>query len=89
MAKKKKEGLQSQNVEDLKASLNEKEALYMNMKFEHAVKGLGNPLTLREERRNIARIHTELRSREITAMDDAAYGKRSRIRARRSQQKKG
>lgn len=59
---------------------------YQTMKFDHAVKGLANPLELRELRRNIARIQTEVRSREVAAMTPDQLELRSKLRARRRRQ---
>ena len=53
---------------------------YNKMKMDHAIKGLENPLTLREARRDVARLSTEIRRRELTTVDP---GTRSKIRARR------
>lgn len=53
---------------------------YNKMKMDHAIKGLENPLTLREARRDVARLSTEIRRRELTTVDS---GTRSKIRARR------
>jgi large subunit ribosomal protein L29 len=61
MAKQKLEGLAEMSDADLATELEGSEALYRKMKFEHAVKGLANPMDLRELRRNIARINTEVR----------------------------
>lgn len=36
------------------------------MKLNHAVSPLDNPITLKEVRRNIARLRTEVRKRELT-----------------------
>ena len=53
-------------------------------KFEHAVKGLGNPLVLRNLRREIAQIHTELRSREILVLTpEEQSGRSKKVRRRR------
>jgi large subunit ribosomal protein L29 len=52
-------------------------------KFDHAVKGLANPLELRAMRRGIARINTEIRRREMAAMSPEELEIRSKIRARR------
>ncbi len=59
---------------------------YQIMKFDHAVKGLANPLELRELRRNIARIHTEARRRELAAMTPEQLELRSKLRSRRRRQ---
>lgn len=40
---------------------------YQSLRFEHAVRGLQDPHDLRTVRRNIARVNTEIRRREIAA----------------------
>ena len=45
---------------DLMNELTETEKQYQKMKFDHAIKGLDNPLSLREVRRDIARLKTEV-----------------------------
>lgn len=52
-------------------------------KFDHAVKGLANPLELRVMRRDVARINTEIRRRELAAMSPEELEMRSKRRARR------
>jgi len=49
------------------------------------VKGLGNPLTLRNLRREIAQIHTVLRSREIAVLSTEELQGRSKLVRRRRQ----
>lgn len=73
---------------DLQAELASLENAYQQMKFDHAVKGLGNPLELRAMRRDIARILTEGRSRELAAMSPDELELRSKLRARRRRQRK-
>ncbi len=68
---------------DLQAELASREHEYQQMKFDHAVKGLSNPMELREMRRNIARILTEGRSRELAAMSPEELEMRSKLRERR------
>ena len=75
------------SVEDLQAQLGSLEGELISMKFEHAVKGLPNPVELRNMRRDIARVNTEIRSRELTAMSAESLEMRSKIRARRRRQK--
>ncbi len=41
-------------------------AMLTKLRLNHAVSPLENPLKLRETRRNIARLNTELRKREVT-----------------------
>lgn len=73
---------------DLQGQLASMEHEYQQMKFDHAVKGLSNPMELRELRRNIARILTEGRRRELAAMSPEALEMRSKLRSRRRRQKK-
>ena len=79
--------LADQSIDELLAQRSGLENEYVQLKFEHAVKGLPNPLELRTVRRNIARINTELRSRELAAMSPEELEMRSKIRARRRRQK--
>jgi len=46
-------------------------------------KGLDNPVSLREFRRDIARLRTEVRSRELKNMSEEQLANRSKIRRRR------
>ena len=71
---------------DLQAQLASMEHEYQQMKFDHAVKGLGNPMEIRELRCNIARILTEGRKREMAAMSPEQLELRSKLRARRRRQ---
>lgn len=71
---------------DLQAQLASMEHEYQQMKFDHAVKGLANPMELRELRRNIARILTEGRKRELAAMSPEDLEMRSKLRNRRRRQ---
>jgi len=68
---------------DLANELTETQTQYQKIQFDHEVRGLDNPLTLREIRRDIARLKTEIRRREIAAMDATALQNRSKKRARR------
>jgi len=83
MATKKFLELQDLSVDDLKGILTEREAEYSNKKFEHAMDGLQNPLELRESRRDVARIKTELSRREMAEASDEFLAGRSKIRRRR------
>lgn len=87
MPSKKSLELKEFSLEDLKNELVETQTQYQKMQFDHATKGLENPLSLREVRRDIARLRTELRNREIGDLDEVALGKRSKIRARRAKRK--
>ena len=87
MPSKKTLELKEFTVEDLRSELAETETQYQKMKFDHATKGLDNPLALREVRRDIARLNTEIRSRELESMGEKAIAGRSKIRARRAKRK--
>jgi large subunit ribosomal protein L29 len=56
---------------------------YVTSKMQHATSGLSNPSELREMRKDIARLLTEARGREINAMSAEQLANRSKIRARR------
>jgi large subunit ribosomal protein L29 len=86
MAKEKLE-LAGVSVEELQAKLGALGSELVTMKFDHAVKGLGNPMEIRDTRRDIARINTEIRKRELEAMSPESLEMRSKIRARRRRQK--
>lgn len=83
MATKKYQELQEINDNDLKETLTETETAYQKLTFDHAIRGLDNPLELRELRRDVARLKTEIRRREVAAMTPEQLAKRSKIRARR------
>ena len=83
MASKKFLELKEMTDADLQSELKEIEVQFQKLKFDHAIKGLDNPIRLREVRRDIARLNTEIRRREINAMDENEVAGRSKIRARR------
>ncbi len=83
MASKKYLELQEFSAEELVNELNETQVQYQKLKFDHAITGLDNPLRLKEVRRDIARLQTEIRRREVAAMTPEQLAKRSKIRARR------
>ena len=69
--------------DDLRSQLGSAEHEYQQMKFDHAARGIANPMEIRELRRNVARILTEGRRREIAAMTPDELAMRSKLRARR------
>ncbi len=83
MATKKYLELQEFNDADLLTELKETEAQLHKLKFDHAIKGLDNPLLLKDIRRDIARLNTEVRHRELKNMTDEDLANRSKIRGRR------
>ena len=50
---------------ELKERLEAEVANYTSMRLNHAISPLENPSQLRKARRTIARMHTELRQREL------------------------
>lgn len=60
---------------------------YQNLQFDHITVGLENPLKIREIRRDVARIKTELRKRELAEASEEEVANRSKIRARRRQER--
>ena len=52
---------------ELEKELSELKSELFKLRFSLATNGLDNPLKVKEVRRNIARIKTELRQREINA----------------------
>lgn len=83
MATKKYIELGEMSDADLKAELTQINTQYQKLRFDHTIKGLDNPLTIRSAKRDIARLQTEIRRREIAAMTPEQVAKRSRIRLRR------
>ncbi len=83
MATKKYMELQGYSDSDLFNELKESEQQFQKLNFDHAVKGLDNPLVIRELRRDIARLKTEIRKRELSAAGEEVLANRSKIRARR------
>ena len=83
MASRKYLELQDFNLDELRDQLTETRGQYQSMKFDHAVTGLDNPMKLREVRRDVARIQSEIRRRELAEMTPDQLANRSKIRARR------
>jgi len=83
MATKKFIELGEMSDADLKAELTQINVQYQKLRFDHTIKGLDNPLTLRNTKRDIARLQTEIRRREVAALSPAQVARRSKIRLRR------
>jgi len=72
MAKKKDDTILADlALEELQERLDEETALLQRLKFNHEVTPLENPRVLGEARRNIARMKTEVRAREINTAKQA------------------
>lgn len=74
------QGLSDAELTDELAAM---EREYQKFQFDHAIKGLENPLSLRDMRRDIARVKTEIRRREMANLPAEVLQKRSKLRARR------
>jgi large subunit ribosomal protein L29 len=59
--------LTEMSVEDLNARIREDEMRLKKLTFAHAITPLENPMTIRGVRRDIARMKTELKKRELVA----------------------
>lgn len=75
--------LQGMTVESIQEELKQAQSDLGRMKFDHGSKGLENPLLLGETKKDIARLKTELRAREVKVMSPEDLAKRSNIRLRR------
>ena len=62
---KKKEDMAQATVDELHNKLEDAHQELFNLRFQRATGQLKNPARMREVRKNIARIHTYLRQREL------------------------
>ena len=83
MASKKYLELQEYDDESLQGELTATEQEYRKLKFDHSIRGIDNPLVIREVRRDVARLKTEIRRREVAKMTPEQLEQRSKKRARR------
>jgi len=59
--------LQDLNENDLKARISEDKLRLKKLEFAHAISPLENPLSIRNLRKDIARLNTELKKRTLQA----------------------
>ena len=83
MASNKSVELRSATDAELQEQLAESTVSLAKMKFDHAATGIENPLQLRTVRRDVARIKTEIRRRELETLSPDEAAKRDRIQRRR------
>ena len=57
--------LREKTREELDQELNELKAELFKLRFQHATSQLENPMKLKECKRNIARVHTIIREKEL------------------------
>jgi large subunit ribosomal protein L29 len=55
------------NEQDLQARIKEDELRLKKLTFAHAISPLENPMTIRNLRRDVARLKTELKKKELEA----------------------
>jgi large subunit ribosomal protein L29 len=60
---------------DLETKLKESRVELFNLRFQHATGQLDNPGRIGSVKKDIARLHTEVRARELKAERDAAGSK--------------
>ncbi len=63
----KSEEIKGLSVNDLKERIEEMQVKYNKLVLAHQISPLENPLQLRTDRKDIARLKTELRKRELQA----------------------
>ncbi len=57
--------LRGLSEEELSSKLNVEQQNYQKLKFAHAITPIENPMKIRESRKLIARIQTELRAKQL------------------------
>lgn len=57
--------IRDMNIADLKTKIQEDELRMKKLEFAHAISPLENPMTIRGLRRDIARLKTELKKKEL------------------------
>jgi large subunit ribosomal protein L29 len=62
-----KKSIQTLNVDDLKARITEDEMRLKKLEFAHAISPLENPMSIRNLRREVARLKTELKKKQENA----------------------
>ncbi|OIO11177.1 MAG: 50S ribosomal protein L29 [Elusimicrobia bacterium CG1_02_63_36] len=67
MKRKEKEIKSTLSADEIRAEIEKLEEKQFRLNFKHKVTPLGNPMELRQVRRDIARLKTWLRSKELQA----------------------
>ena len=57
-------------VKELEERIENEQSFLTKMKLNHAISPLDNPMKIRDARRNIARLRTELKSRQLIENKD-------------------
>jgi large subunit ribosomal protein L29 len=61
------------SLKELEERLENEETMLVRMKMNHAVSPLDNPNKIVETRRNVARLKTEMRARQIQVQSEKQY----------------
>jgi large subunit ribosomal protein L29 len=69
--------------EEMLAAIEQAEAEMLSVHFDHAVTPIQDTSIFSKQRKDIARMHTELRARELAAATPEELAKRSKMRLRR------
>ena len=67
MKKTEKEYIHELGMEELLERITQEQLMFQKTRFRHAVSPIENPLSIRDLRRNIARLKTELKKRQLAA----------------------
>ena len=62
-----KKSIHDLNEQDLQARINEDELRLKKLEFAHAISPLENPMSIRSLRRELARLKTELKKKQLGA----------------------
>jgi large subunit ribosomal protein L29 len=62
-----KKSIQGLSEQDLQARINEDELRLKKLEFAHALSPLENPMSIRNLRREVARLKTELKKKQLSA----------------------
>ncbi len=62
-----KKSIQALSIDDLKARISEDEQRLKKIEFGHAISPLENPMSIRGLRREISRLKTELKKKQLSA----------------------
>lgn len=60
-----KKSIQTLSAEDLQARINEDELRLKKLEFAHAISPLENPMSIRNLRKEVARLKTELKKKQL------------------------
>ena len=62
-----KKSIQASNEQDLQARIKEDEMRLKKLEFAHAISPLENPMSIRGLRKELARLKTELKKKQLSA----------------------